>query len=1438
MQVKTRNHEGESAWSATSTASTQDKNVHSEFPTATTTRSIDENSAAGTAIGAPVTATDTEGHTLTYSLTGMDAAHFSVNATSGQVLVKAALNFEAKATYKVAVGVSDGKDTNDNPDTVVDDTIEVTISVNDVAEPPPAPAAPRVSANAATPTSKLDVSWTAPDVTGKPAITGYDVQYKLSDSSGWTAHAHSGTSTATSIGGLTAGKSYDVRVRAVNDEGNGAWSDSGTAITTANGVSRSVKENSAAGTAIGAPVTATTTGYTYSHALSGTDAASFDIDSATGQLKVKAALDYETKNSYSVVVTVTAASAGVSAASIDPNAPGDYVVPLTITVIDVNDVPAFDDRATTSRAIAENSAAGANIGTPVSGSDQDGHTLAYSLAGTDAASFDISTSSGQLKVKAALDYEDKATYSVIVQVSDGLDDGGNATSTDADIDDTITVSIGVTDVAEPPIAPDAPIATRTAAAPKTSLDVSWTAPDMAGKPAITDYDVRYKQAATTTWSDWTHTGAATTTAITGLEGGRRYAIQVRASNHEGTSDWSDSVSAQTEYKNLPSTFPPSATSTTRSVAENSPAGTNVGAPVTATDNENDPLTYTLSGADAAAFEVNATSGQILVKAHLNYESKKTYSLTVNVSDGKDSENRPDDLIDAKIGVIVNVTDVNDAPTFGEDTASLSVAENTAAGTDIGAPVLASDQDGHALYYSLSGTDAASFSVNENTGQVKAKAALDFEATSTYSLIVRVSDRKDASGKADTAIDDTIAVTVSVTDTKEPPPAPAAPGVSRSSDSPKTKLDVSWTAPDTTGIPPVTDYDVRYRRAGAQSWTEWGFDGIGTSVTLTGLSAGYTYEVIVRAGNDEGEGAWSDSGSASTYNSSPQPDYDVTPSSPLTRSVAENSPSGTKVGKPVTAKTTGTDPLTYTLGGPGAGSFAIDAKTGQITVGAWANLDYETRISYSVTVSASDGSASAADVTMSLTILIADVSEPPDAPGAPSVSQNPSSPRSALDVSWAAPDMTGKPPITGYEVRYRETATGAWKSVSRTSTTTTISGLESGTAYEAQVRASNHEGTSGWSDSGNGLTQSGPASDPTDGDNSDDNDSGGNGGAIEANANAAAPAAAPDVNGAPYFGSATTTRSVAENSPSDSEVGDPVTATDPDGDALTYKLGGVDADSFGVNATSGQILVKAALDYEKKNRYSVIVSVSDGLDAQGNVDVSADDVISVTILVTDVDERVVARRTAGASAGRTLGTAQAEVSNGAPFFGAETATRSVHENSPAGTPLGLPIVAEDPDGDAVRYAIMGADEFAIDAETGQIVVADGAALDHETVSSYRFVVSVLDGRDSQGEPDAEIDATIMVAVHVLDVEESEPVAPVAATADDEPEDAPVTDSPATTNPDHIAVDDEATAEVGGGLPTLTQYALWSLALLGLAVIIPAAIYLRRRLSGQDEDASPA
>ena len=188
-----------------------------------------------------------------------------------------------------------------------------------------------------------------------------------------------------------------------------------------------------------------------------------------------------------------------------------------------NRAPAFDDGSSASRSVAENAAAGTAVGAAVSASDDDGDTPAYALAGTDAADFSIDGSTGQLRTAAALDHEAGPSRSVTVSASDG--NGGGA---------TIPVTVLVTDVDEPPDAPSAP---TVSAASGTSLSVSWTAPANAGRPATTDYDVRYGSGGGT-FADWAHAGTATAATITGLEADTAYQVQVLARNAEGASAWS------------------------------------------------------------------------------------------------------------------------------------------------------------------------------------------------------------------------------------------------------------------------------------------------------------------------------------------------------------------------------------------------------------------------------------------------------------------------------------------------------------------------------------------------------------------------------------------------------------------------------------------------------------------------------------------------------------------------------------------------------------------------------------------------------------------------------------------------------------------------------------------------------------------------------------
>ena len=67
--------------------------------------------------------------------------------------------------------------------------------------------------------------------------------------------------------------------------------------------------------------------------------------------------------------------------------------------------PAFEDGASASRAVPENAPAGTAVGAAVAATDAGGNTLAYSLAGPNAAEFAIGASTGQLTTAAVLDHE-------------------------------------------------------------------------------------------------------------------------------------------------------------------------------------------------------------------------------------------------------------------------------------------------------------------------------------------------------------------------------------------------------------------------------------------------------------------------------------------------------------------------------------------------------------------------------------------------------------------------------------------------------------------------------------------------------------------------------------------------------------------------------------------------------------------------------------------------------------------------------------------------------------------------------------------------------------------------------------------------------------------------------------------------------------------------
>ena len=215
------------------------------------------------------------------------------------------------------------------------------------------------------------------------------------------------------------------------------------------------------------------------------------------------------------------------------------VFQVAAAVVVPNNPPAFS-ADTAARSVAENTAAGQNVGAALTATDADSDTLTYTLEGTDAASFDIVSGSGQIRTRTGVTYnhEAKSTHTVVVKADDG---NGGA--------DTVTVTITVTDVDEPPGQPAAPSVSATAGS-TTSLDVTWTAPTNTG-PAIASYDLQYRAGTSGNFTDGPQNVTGTSAAIGSLAADTSYEVQVRATNAEGDGDWSVAGTGRTTATSAP-----------------------------------------------------------------------------------------------------------------------------------------------------------------------------------------------------------------------------------------------------------------------------------------------------------------------------------------------------------------------------------------------------------------------------------------------------------------------------------------------------------------------------------------------------------------------------------------------------------------------------------------------------------------------------------------------------------------------------------------------------------------------------------------------------------------------------------------------------------------------------------------------------------------------
>ena len=700
-------------------------------------------------------------------------------------------------------------------------------------------------------------------------------------------------------------------------------------------------------------------------------------------------------------------------------------------------------------------------------------------------------------------------------------------------------------------------------------------------------------------------------------------------------------------------------SVSRSVDENA-KGASVGDPVTAIDSDNDPLLYTLSGDGSDDFSVDG-SGQITTAKTLDYETRSSYTITVTATDPS--------MASESIVVSITVTDADDgatieanvAPAFAEDSAELSVEENSAAGSAVGDPVTATDANaGDTLTYALSGDDAGTFSI-DGSGQISvgADTALDFESKAGYSVTVTATDPSGAS--------DSIAVTISVTDVNEAPTITGAESAEVAENSTEAVGGFTATDPDTDD---TTTLSLSGDDAETFTISEDGMVSFAASPdfeTPGDADMDNVYTVTVTA-TDSGEATDSidvtvtvtDVNEAPTASGEAAVDYAEHGTDPVGTYMADDPDAG--------------DAITWSLSGADAASFTI-SEDGMVSFAA--SPDFETPGDadmdnvYTVTVTATD-SGEATD-SIDVTVTVTDVNEAPTASGEAAVdyaehgtdpvgTYMADDPDAGDAITWslsgadAASFTISEDGILSFAAAPAEEASDEDMNGAETNgegmddAEANGEGMNGADANGEGMNGAeaNDEGMNGADANGEGMNDAdanGEGMDDADanGEGMDDADANGEGmddAEAVASPNYEEPGDADgdnvyevtvtatdssgasdsvmvsvtvtdvDENNAPAFEADAATFSVDENTEAMAPVGDPVLATDADDDELTYALSGDGAAAFEI-WPSGQITVAegATLDYESQTSHMVTVTASDGKGGSAS--------IAVTINVTNL-----------------------------------------------------------------------------------------------------------------------------------------------------------------------------------------------------------------------------
>ena len=462
----------------------------------------------------------------------------------------------------------------------------------------------------------------------------------------------------------------------------------------------------------------------------------FTINATNGQITLnRAELDFESTVSYTLNVRLEDAA--------NPSLNDTAVIRLVVD--DANEAPQI---AAKSVSIAENTPALTTVAT-MSATDPDAGVagqFTWSIVGGNVGdAFAVDPQSGVVRINDAtkLDFEQSSIFNLVLRATDA---GTPAQSADA------ALTVTLTNVNEPP------------ALISRSLGVQENSSAGAAVGEIKAVDPDANQSLT--WQIVGGSGAAlfeigpgdgiikvATGAVLDFEATAQYELQVRVADN----GFPQLLDTRTYIVALvDDNDPPTLAAAQFSIAEESAAGSTVGVILAQDQDAGQSLRYSIAGADAALFTIDAQSGelQIAVGAELDFESKPTLNFTVTASDSTSNPRS------TSAAVVVQLTNVNEPPRI--DTVTINVAENSPVGSKAAGLSFVDPDSGETVRFEILEQSLNWFNIDSATGDllVAQGATIDFEGANQNVLRVRVTD---AAGLSNVGT-----VTISATDRNDAP----------------------------------------------------------------------------------------------------------------------------------------------------------------------------------------------------------------------------------------------------------------------------------------------------------------------------------------------------------------------------------------------------------------------------------------------------------------------------------------------------------------------------------------------------------------------------------------------------------------------------------------------------------------------------------------------